>query len=64
MRLTHTYPSAPPPPTKSVRWRPDSAVIEVGPATPGPLVVGTDSDPVLNASDAGIKARLKTQDGR
>ncbi|MBI2948303.1 MAG: Ig-like domain-containing protein [Verrucomicrobia bacterium] len=36
--------------------------IKVG--TPPPqalLVVGTDSDPVLNASDAGVKARLESQ---
>lgn len=40
----------------------DSVVIKVG--TPPPqalLVVGTDSDPVLNASDGGVKARLESQ---
>lgn len=40
----------------------DSVVINVG--TPPPqalLVVGTASDPVLNPSDAGIKARLESQ---
>jgi hypothetical protein len=40
----------------------DSVVITVGSPPPQALlVVGTDSDPVLNASDEGIKARLESQ---
>lgn len=40
-----------------------SAAVTIKVGTPPPqalLVVGTDSDPVLNASDAGVKARLES----
>ncbi len=39
----------------------ETAVITVGTPPPqGLLVVGTDSDPTLNAADAGVKARLES----
>ena len=40
----------------------DGATITVGnPPPQGLLVVGTDSDPTLNAADEGVKARLESQ---